>query len=523
MSQAKISNFFPLRKRGLEAEPPSKKRKLVNPKDVQIMDFLSTKEPTKEVLKESSKESSEDIIKEKVVFKTPVKETSYASPVRNPVGNSLGNSSSISRKLKFDETSSSSSSLSSPSKLKLTPSEIRSKLGKVGKLSELQSRLKAISSPVKNPPPPSSENDQEEKKKQEIANRRKVPAYRRFADLVAEKPELSRKEVQLNVPKSPLKCPASPLKLASPRKNLPCHERFHDLAQPQETKYLPIPTTYRLLSKMFSSLDQVISMKFNRGEAIRVMDLKQPVQNVVRTEFKDLFLEQIRCVFPAAYKLSWEKKKGKFGHYKEEYELHIQPNLEYKKDAGGRNDAPTKRNNLDAVALVERKNIFNNTLLSMTMDHHREFLGTLDPPISVKDEKLMRWHREFDPNLHCPEIDKEPFPVKPEVETFTSAKEVMQKAQEIFAVNPRLENAMKKHVENEAKKEAEEEEEEKKKAMAAAQVIPDRFKGLNPNLVKKILAKEKEKLERELIRNPKEVEELEMIKELPQVCTFSLV
>jgi hypothetical protein len=35
--------------------------------------------------------------------------------------------------------------------------------------------------------------------------------------------------------------------------------------------------------------------------------------------------------------------------------------------------------------LVERRNIFHNSLLQIVKDQHREFLASLHPPIQVRD------------------------------------------------------------------------------------------------------------------------------------------
>jgi hypothetical protein len=42
--------------------------------------------------------------------------------------------------------------------------------------------------------------------------------------------------------------------------------------------------------------------------------------------------------------------------------------------------------------LVERRNIFHNSLLQIVKDQHREFLASLHPPIQVRDGifKLLR-------------------------------------------------------------------------------------------------------------------------------------
>ena len=44
---------------------------------------------------------------------------------------------------------------------------------------------------------------------------------------------------------------------------------------------------------------------------------------------------------------------------------------------------------LSPELLVERRNIFQNLLLQMVRDQHRDFLATLSPPITVEDDKYV--------------------------------------------------------------------------------------------------------------------------------------
>ena len=56
----------------------------------------------------------------------------------------------------------------------------------------------------------------------------------------------------------------------------------------------------------------------------------------------------------------------------------------------------------------------------------QEFLQTLDPPITLDKKKLTRWHPEFDVDS-VPDIVSSPLPLPPNVEKFSTAKDVLSK------------------------------------------------------------------------------------------------
>ena len=43
--------------------------------------------------------------------------------------------------------------------------------------------------------------------------------------------------------------------------------------------------------------------------------------------------------------------------------------------------------------LVNRKQVFHNALLQLVKDQHATFLASLNPPITVADNRLTAWHR----------------------------------------------------------------------------------------------------------------------------------
>jgi len=386
---------------------------------------------------------------------------------------------------------------------KLTPEELSSKLGKTGKLSELKKRMKALREEA------TSINKVEQKVEGKVSL--SIPGSPGKAAL------------EISVPVSPRKNVArTPTEKASPSK-VPAYQRFAYLTRPVETT-LPLPYNYRLLAEVFRCTDTVASMLFNRKERIVLPKLTKAVQNMMRKNFGEKFLKQIKCVFPQAYFYAWEKIMGKFGVEKtDEYELRITPNLKYKKDIltdlGAIPDDETTKGKLGPEMLVERKHIFHNSLLQITKDQHRTFLASLDPPISVQDDQLSRWHKNFNLDA-CMEIDTVDLPVKPHVERMTTAAEVLEKANQIFNINPRLGDSLAETA-NKIQAEADKQNEEATASEApkvSEPEVPKALKGLNPKLLERIRAKEAQKARIEMTRNNADILKIKQFSRLPALA-----
>ena len=374
---------------------------------------------------------------------------------------------------------------------KLTPAEIKSRIGQVNKLSDLKAQLKNL-----------------QKDKNIVKSVENKPNHKRalFNDL---RPTTEPIRLEVEVPKqsrTPVK--ASPIK-ASPRKQIPAHIKYADLTQPD--RYLPLPSKYKFLTEVFRNVDQIVSMKFNRKEIIRVTDIKPAVQNIMRKNFTNHYLRQIRCVFPKAYHYIWEKINDRLGRHTGDYELHMSPKLDTAQvgsEGLSLNQLNLKRKteSMTPQIKVERVKLFQHALLTIVKDYHQDFL--LNMGIEVEENKLTKWHRDFDIES-CPEIDTVEFPVKPHVEKLGSAKDMIAK---LAGVNPRLEHVlqtMEPKIESSDETSVSQEKPKLKKGL----------QGLPQHLIDKILAKEKEKRIRDMTQNKEERKDLELLKELVPLAT----
>jgi len=62
----------------------------------------------------------------------------------------------------------------------------------------------------------------------------------------------------------------------------------------------------------------------------------------------------------------------------------------------------------------------------------QDFLHNLNPPLSVDDDKIIRWHPNFRLDS-IPDVDEATLPQPPVVKTYNSAHDVLQKARDMIA------------------------------------------------------------------------------------------
>ena len=62
----------------------------------------------------------------------------------------------------------------------------------------------------------------------------------------------------------------------------------------------------------------------------------------------------------------------------------------------------------------------------------QDFLHNLNPPLSVDDDKITRWHPKFHLD-DVPDIDQAALPQPPVVKTYSSAHDVLEKARDMIA------------------------------------------------------------------------------------------
>ncbi|XP_058066761.1 DNA replication factor Cdt1 [Anopheles bellator] len=246
---------------------------------------------------------------------------------------------------------------------------------------------------------------------------------------------------------SPIKDPSAATPVTASPKKVPAYQRYHALTIPG-LPTLHLPYKYRSLLELFKCIDTVVAMFHNRKEQITFKKLKPAVQRMARKNFYESHLAQIKHLYPDAFLLSQEMTKNYGSATKHEtYQLVIRPNIQEKSTEGKeKHDASflrTLQNQaMNSQVMIERQQRFHRLLLEKAKDAHQEFLSARDPPLTVEREKIVRWHEEFDVESACPDIEQVALPQPPNVEKFSSAKDILSTARNLFNCGTPLERAL---------------------------------------------------------------------------------
>ncbi|XP_058833126.1 DNA replication factor Cdt1 isoform X2 [Topomyia yanbarensis] len=245
---------------------------------------------------------------------------------------------------------------------------------------------------------------------------------------------------------SPIKEPSPTPIMASPTK-LPAYQRFQHLTETGRPT-LQLPYKYRCLGELFKCIDTVCAMYHNRKEQITFKKLKPAVQRMARKNLYESHLAQIKTLFPEAFAISLELTKNYGSATKHEtYQLVIKPNVKEKAVPAKLSDEDSnvirsaQNQSMNPQVMIERLHKFNRLLLQKAMDAHQKFLLDLDPPMRIPREKLTCWHPDF--NLEsCPDIEQAELPQPPNVERFSSAKDVLSASRNLFNCSTAMERAL---------------------------------------------------------------------------------
>nr|XP_056718717.1 DNA replication factor Cdt1 [Euleptes europaea] len=308
-----------------------------------------------------------------------------------------------------------------------------------------------------------------------------------------EKESLSRLQLATRDPKPE----------AEESEKTPAYQRFHTLAR-DVPPGLTLPYKYRLLAEMFRSMDTIVGMLFNRSEVVTFSKVKQGVQDMMRRQFEEQNVGQIKAVYPAAYTLRQEKNIPTFssgGLKRSDYHLTIEPVV-----GGGEK--------LSASRLLERQKVFHRNLVNIVKEHHKAFLASLNPPMMVPDDKLARWHPRFKVD-EVPNIVPDELPKPPQVDKLTTAQEVLAKARTMLT--PKMEKALA----NLALKTAEASPsapETPRPAPLSPATTPSSLKGVSQSLLERVRAKEAQKLQALMTRDPLQEQRLDRLGRLPEMA-----
>ncbi|NXQ21229.1 CDT1 factor, partial [Peucedramus taeniatus] len=270
----------------------------------------------------------------------------------------------------------------------------------------------------------------------------------------------------------------------------PAYQRFHTLAQDLPPG-LTLPYKFRVLAEMFRSVDTITGMLFNRAETVTFAKVKQGVQDMMRRQFEEQHLGQIKAVYPSSYRLRQEKNVPTFGSAggkKSEYQLTLEPVL-------GEEEKVDGRPHLSASRLLERRREFHRNLVNIVREHHKAFLAALSPPMVVPEEKLTRWHPRFNVD-EVPDISPAELPRPPQEDRLSTAQEVLNTARGMLS--PKMEKALANLALRTAEASAEEPALSKAPAPASTSSA---LRGVSQGLLERVRAKEARRLAALLTRD----------------------
>lgn len=376
----------------------------------------------------------------------------------------------------------------------LSLAEIKNKLSRSSRLAELKEKVSKIN---------------------RCATKLKELETRRKALETPSTPKIQKfKALDIEVPVSPQSSVGStPQKLLSPLKSplkSPAHQRYAALAR-SEAPLLPLPYSYRCLAEAFRCLDTVVSMMHNRKEAITFNKVSPAVREMLRKEFTEFHLGQIKHVYPESYTFS-QQKCHTFGCAvkQEKYELTLVPVLSKMKEEGV--DNSQVEHSMAPSCLLDRRKVFHCKLLEIVKDHHEDFLKSLDPPLVLERSKLTRWHPEFEVD-QLPNVPSEPLPKPPNEKSYHTAKDVLECAKGIFQCNKRMENALRLVSENQSQGKTEGRVNERIEAFKS-----DLYKGIPKSVLDKVRAKQAAKTLKEMTIKPEEEKEIVRYTRLPEIA-----
>ncbi|KAM9493369.1 DNA replication factor Cdt1 isoform 1-T1 [Clarias gariepinus] len=289
---------------------------------------------------------------------------------------------------------------------------------------------------------------------------------------------------------------------------LPAYQRYHTLAQDVPPS-LALPFKYKVLAEMFRSMDTIVGMLYNRSETVTFAKVKQGVQDMMRKRFEESHIGQIKTVYPSAYVLRQEKNIPTFSATvkKSSYQLTVEPLIE--EETNG------IRPILSATRLLERRRVFHQNLVDIVKGHHKVFLASLNPALVVPDDKITRWHPKFNVD-EVPNILPGDLPQPPQTEKLTTAQEVLDRARALMT--PKMEKALANMALKTAEAACSKESTAPVKPAATPIQTPSALKGVSQSLLERIRAKEAQKLQAAMTRNPEQEERLGMMSRLPEMA-----
>ncbi|XP_077586463.1 DNA replication factor Cdt1 isoform X2 [Stigmatopora nigra] len=288
----------------------------------------------------------------------------------------------------------------------------------------------------------------------------------------------------------------------------PAYHQYHNLARVTPPG-LSLPLKFKILGEMFRSMDTVVAMLFNRSETATFSKIRKGVQDMMHKQFDEHHIGQIKTVFPGAYNFRQETNiptsntcimQGR------SYQLTVEPVM----FGGQKEGIPV----LTASDLLKRRLIFHHNLISIVKHHHKLFLSLLVPQVFVAEDKLTRWHPNFNVDT-LPAVQASLLPQPPSIEKHATAQEVLDKAHSV--ITSKMERALVSLVHKKGEEKEDCKDRNPKQASASLN-LPNTLNGVSQSLLDRIRAKEAQKLQAAMTRSPSQEERFLMMSQLGELA-----
>lgn len=137
----------------------------------------------------------------------------------------------------------------------------------------------------------------------------------------------------------------------------------------------------------------------------------------------------MKTVYPTAFSFRQEKNIPGLYDNNQRNKYHLTLECTFNEEEEDEIINSKKKNgSINPTTLIRRRKKFNQNLTELVKRHHKAFLASLNPPLTIPDEKVLRWHPAFALDA-VPEVEVAPLPLPPIKETYTTAKDVLNVAQ----------------------------------------------------------------------------------------------
>ncbi len=186
----------------------------------------------------------------------------------------------------------------------------------------------------------------------------------------------------------------------------------------------------------------------------------------------------------------WVQKIGRYGRKLNDYELHIKVNLDYQRETlellgGDTADLPLiTSGKLAPTAVLERRNIVHNSLVNLVREHNAAHCARIGLQVDNLDS--------------CPAVPVTELPTKPQLQEYMSAKAMLEQARDLFEAAPRITAVLEE--------------------VGQVAAVPKVLASVPMPLLKRIRAKEAEKMAREMYQDKGEEIRMKRLKRLPDIA-----